>query len=739
MRLPLDMVQNFGEKSLKGVSFKGKDLTDADFSGADIRGANFSQAVLVGANFSRTISGQQQGWIIGVIAIAWLLALIAGLLMAYASGWVGAFLVAPIFDEYDQAIFFRVSSLVTFIVLAVAGWVIVRRGTGTAFSVLVTVFVLTLAFSLWMGEGEALAALIFQSVAVATILAGVSVGALAVAIALCMRRKLVLPLLATMACLAAVAGATESLRGLELELTPTIKLVVLTIGGTITLCAIGLSTYMGYQAMADRPRYRFIRTLGITFSSLGGTRFNRANLTDADFTQASLKRADFRNANLKRVCWFQSRDLNQARLAGTYLEHPHIRVLVTDQQGENQTYDRLDLSGLNLQGANLQNASLIGTNLSDSRLYGANLTGAKLAQAQLYSTDLRKACLTGAYIENWGISTDTQLTQVRCDYIYMRLPTQQDPDPCRKPDNRNETFKLSDFEDFIAPIIKTLHLYKQQNIDLRSVATTYKTIDLFHRGGLDPGAAALALQQLVDQHPEAGLEVIALEGRGQQKIRLQAKVASQANRSELSQKYFENYGQLLNLPYADLQALLAGVAEKDEQIRQLEGLLDKAIQQPRFYVETYQNQGEFVMSQSKGNINIGDVEGNVSGLAAAGENQTITGATLGEVSGTVTNFINQLPDSSTSEAPNIKELLLQLQSVIESESTLTDDDKIEAVEQVKVLAEAAQKPADGALKKAAKTAMKILQGTAAGLSETTKLVQECTTLLPAITTLLALV
>ena len=357
-------------------------------------------------------------------------------------------------------------------------------------------------------------------------------------------------------------------------------------------------------------------------------------------------------------------------------------------------------------------------------------------QAQLYKTDLTGACLTGAYIENWGISVDTRLEDVKCDHIYMRLPTRDDPDPSRKPDDRDENFKEGDFSDFITPIIKTLDLYHTQNLDLRKMASTFKTLDLFHHRGIDPTAASIALKQVAEEHPEAGLEVVALEGRGNEKIRLQAVVAEGANRSELSAEYFARYQQIKSLPYSDLQTLLMGVAEKDERIRGLERLLENALHQPKFYVETYQNQGEFVMTQSKGNVNISGVQGNVSGVAAAGENQTMTGVAIGAISGSVTNTINQLPASLDPDSPGIKELLAQLQAAIEAESELPDEDKVEALEQVRTLAEAGQKPEDNILQKSAKTAMKILKGTASSLPDAAKLTEDCVKLLPLISGLL---
>lgn len=112
---------------------------------------------------------------------------------------------------------------------------------------------------------------------------------------------------------------------------------------------------------------------------------------------------------------------------------------------------------------------------------------------------------------------------------------------------------------------------------------------------------------------------------------------------------------------------------------------------------------------------------------------------LRDISGTVTKTINQLPSSSDSGNPGIKELLTQLQNAIDAESELPHEDKAEALEQIKVLAKAGQKPEDNALQKAAKTSMKILKGTVASLPDAVKLTEACVKLLPAIATLLGLV
>jgi len=165
---------------------------------------------------------------------------------------------------------------------------------------------------------------------------------------------------------------------------------------------------------------------------------------------------------------------------------------------------------------------------------------------------------------------------------------------------------------------------------------------------------------------------------------------------------------------------------------------EPAISSQKVYAKNYYNHVE-TMTENKGNVNISGVQGNVSGIAAAGENQTMTGVALGQISGVVTNSIGQLQSTNTPEATQLATLLEQLQSAIENESHLAPEDKAEAMEQVKTLAEAGQNPEDNVLQKTAKTALKILKGTIASLPDAAKLVESCTKLLPAITTLLSLI
>jgi uncharacterized protein YjbI with pentapeptide repeats len=133
-----------------------------------------------------------------------------------------------------------------------------------------------------------------------------------------------------------------------------------------------------------------------------------------------------------------------------------VRQLIVTKDGQNKNFNRQNLRRVNLKGANLADASFIGADLSAANLQDADLSRAKLVHTQLDKTDLTGATLTGAFIEDWGITSQTKFEGVRCEYVFMCLPTKENPDPLRKPDNNKEVFKDGDFADFIQPIFDTL-------------------------------------------------------------------------------------------------------------------------------------------------------------------------------------------------------------------------------------------------------------------------------------------
>ena len=105
----------------------------------------------------------------------------------------------------------------------------------------------------------------------------------------------------------------------------------------------------------------------------------------------------------------------------------------------------------------------------------------------------------------------------------------------------------------------------------------------------------------------------------------------------------------------------------------------------------------------------------------------------GNATGNVSNIINQLPSSSEADKPGIKELLIQLQDAIEADPHLSENDKNDALKQVKDLAEAAQNPNDSEMKNKAKTADRMLGRIMKSVPQATQFLEFCNNLLPLIT------
>lgn len=215
-------------------------------------------------------------------------------------------------------------------------------------------------------------------------------------------------------------------------------------------------------------------------------------------------------------------------------------------------------------------------------MQGADLSDANLKQAQLDQTDFTGAILTGACIEDWGITNQTKLDQVECKYVFMRSPTPDDPNPRRKPDNWEEEFTGNDFAEFIQPI--------------------FDTLDLYHNQGVDPRAIAISWKELAENNPDADLRFASMEVKGEDGLLLRLKANSKADLSSLNASYFTTYNQIKALTEAESQKL---IAEKDNRIQQLEAIVVTALKQPKFY---YEQNGNFGI----GNMNDGEIKGDSS-------------------------------------------------------------------------------------------------------------------------------
>ncbi|MBD0266411.1 MAG: pentapeptide repeat-containing protein [Tolypothrix sp. Co-bin9] len=425
---------------------------------------------------------------------------------------------------------------------------------------------------------------------------------------------------------------------------------------------------MSYQAIEGNKKYNFIRNTAIAIASKGSTNFHKADLTNASFRKAQLRNADLRNATLINTDFYQSQMLDYAQLEKTYLQNAQVRDLLVTKQGQDITFDRQDLRGVKLKGANLEYASFIGADLSHANLQDANLSGAKLVQTQLDGTDFTGATLTGAFIKDWNITTDTKFDEVRCKYVYMRLPTPDNLNQHRKPDNHQEVFALGEFGDFIKPI--------------------FDTLDLYHSQGIDPRAIAISFKQLAENHPEADLQIVGMEVRGEDKFLLRAKTAITADKSQLSAEYFATYNQLKALAEQEVKAL---IAEKNSRIADLQNMVVTALQRPSFYSNVEQvgfmsnNPGGFSVGGSVGG-NVNNVQGDNNRAVQGDNNQAV----LGDGNQVIQHNQTGADTGESLTKEDIVKLLAELENLIQG-TELPTDTKQEVVEDLSAAKKATDK------------------------------------------------
>lgn len=531
---------------------------------------NFTNSILNGADFSNTNSGLQSKQIFILVVFSLLLVALAGII----SG-LGSFFA--FYGFLSKANSTAISSI--FIVISLLSFVLVTLLKDFLHGFLIGLLVLVLSLIVDLALGKDVNKTISQALFIGIVtlfLIGSSLAAIALA-----HTIITIALLSVK--LAIFGSFTVAIVS---SLTSYEKVATI----TTAITAI-LGNYIGWQALKNIEKFTWIQKISVFISSLGGTSFYGADLTGANFTNANLKNTDFRGAVLNRTLFYKAKFLERVRPGKTYLQHAQIRQLVVTKLGQDKNFDRQNLRGVNLQGAYLESASFVGADLSEANLQDADLSRANLKQTQLDATDFTGATFTGAFIEDWGITSKTKFDGVRCEYVYMRAPTKENPDPLRKPDNREEVFKDGDFADFIQPI--------------------FDTLDLYHSQGVDPRAIAIAFKQLAENNPNAKLEIVAMEKRGLDKFLLRAKAATKADKSELSKEYFETYNQLKALQEREIKLLLA---EKDSRIRSLETMVVTVLERPNFYAETYNYQGDTISQNFNKQSNFNLQGAQVSGL-----------------------------------------------------------------------------------------------------------------------------
>ena len=521
--------------------------------------------------------------------------------------------------------------------------IVIRQGIGVfAFAVAgVVVGAVAIAIAGTGSVAGAIAVTVAGAGAGAGAIAVTVAGAVAGAIAVTVAGGLAGIVTGVIAVIVAVAGAGA-------------KTVTVAIAGTVVGALAGtgtvINTYVAWQAMKGDEKYALIRSTAVAFTTIKGTSFRNADLTDANFTSARLKSTDLRGTKLTRTCFKQTKLLDRVRPGTSYLQHPQVQQLIVTGQGQDKNFDYLPLRGINLQGGNLVGTSFIGVDLSEANLQDSDLSRAKLKQTQLDGTDFTGATLTGAYIEDWGITNETNFRGVKCKYMYMRIPTKENPDPWRKPDNREEVFADGEFRDFIKSLVDTL--------------------DLYHNQGVDPRAIAISFKRLAENHPDAELRITGVEVRGENedKVLLRTRTSQEADKSQLSAEYFEIYNHVKALAQQEVKVLMA---EKDDRIRSLETMVVTALKSPNFYA-----QGDTKMSgdniQQQGSFGIGVNKEEIKAENIAGTINEAQQQTLAETAAEIQELLEQLEKSYLTETTTGKmALAAEVMARIENNPTLT--------------------------------------------------------------------
>ncbi|MBD2596678.1 pentapeptide repeat-containing protein [Nostoc spongiaeforme FACHB-130] len=610
--MPLD----YSGQNLRGRSFKGQDLTGTNFSGADIRGANFSKAILKGANFKGAKAGQPGYWVLLLALFSSFLAILS----AFTAGLTTVFnqsLLNP--DPIVHIITSVVVLIVPFIVTTTKGFPLSL--ISIAFSLATsTLLVIFLAVS---GHVYTALSVIFTAIGtltgattVAATIAGVSTVAGTI-IATIVSIASVIASLAGTICGISVVLKTAGVVA-KIELAADLAVAIMVLIGAIQ------GVYIGWQILAFSPKYSLIYPIAINFATIGGTSFYNADLTDANFTGATLKTTDFRKANLTHTCFYEVKNLEFARVGDSILSNPVILNLLVTGNGRRKSY-----TGTNLKGANLICADLKDADISEATFKGACLEWSNLTLAQAVGTDFTQAQMTGACVEAWNIESTTKLDNVDCRFIYLlENPKLGTDDRERRPSSGE--FQPGEFTKLFEEVVNT--------------------VDLIFRNGIDWKAFVAAFKKVQVQNENTELAIQSIENKGDGVVVVKVAASVDAHKEKIHNDFTQNYQLALQAVEEKYKAQLQA---KDEQIV----IYRQQSADMKEIVSLLANKPINVQVDNKvENKNMPNGNDSSRKFENSGTLNNSGQINLGEISGTVTNTINQLTPSPEQDKPGIKEL-----------------------------------------------------------------------------------
>ncbi|MEO1146990.1 MAG: pentapeptide repeat-containing protein [Cyanobacteria bacterium J06638_22] len=686
--------RDFRGTILRGCNFRGVDLSGADFSGADIRSARFVEAMLRGANFCHAQAGLQRHFWFGQVITVLAISVIAGLMQGFVGGSIGLLLVESDLGGVLVGILGLIGVASAFFAIAYQGFTINALGSVAV----LTICAFAIAFS-----GS-----VAQVLAFAFYIGGFTTVTTAVAFTFASFLTGVGAIAYIVIAAGAVAYAIVAASAVNANIT-----FAVTGASASTSASLLFLAYINRCVHIFDSKFEKLRIIGLFFASIYGTTFSGADLTGATFAHARLKSTNFADARqhpttLTHVRWHHTQKLDRTRFGSSILQDHRVRNLLTTLNGVEQDFSHANLRGANLADANLHRANLKSANLNGAILCGAELQGVTLTEASCLETDFIRADLTGACVEAWNIDSTTCLEGVHCDFIFLRRNEEE-----RRPSSG--VFQPGEFTKLFQEVLSTIDLIFQHGVDWQAFTRTFSEVQA--------------------QHEAAGLSVQSIANKGDGVVVVKLNAAPDADKSAIHQASMEVYQVALKEAEARYKAQLSAkddqIAIYREQSAKMEGIVEILANRPinvdvKATAESKSMQG----NDYSRNVSIG------GDFNATNSNVTLN---LGEISGQVSNQINQLPDGAPEPGkPSLKALLTQLQAAIEADKELSDIEKKEAFGEVAKLAEAGSAPQANAMQRVARRAADNLKSIAEPLTEASNLAEACKNLLPLILPLFAL-
>ncbi|MDX2255415.1 MAG: pentapeptide repeat-containing protein [Pseudanabaenaceae cyanobacterium bins.39] len=649
----MPQLPDFSNQDLRNRSFRGQDLAGANFRKADIRGCDFSNANLEGADFSGVTAGQSHKQAFTPIAIATAFAFVGvgrgGFVGVFAGTFVAmAIAVAPYTSDTDVESLLKIGlslpicSAFLALISVIAGAEIAEGNIINGISIFLSL--LLMIFFLYVILRQA-----YEQDAIGTFFK---------------KAELTNSKFAN--------AALKSCNFMEAELT----------NSKFANAALKSCNFME----AELTTSNFV---GATVESCN---FEEAELTNSNFADATVESCSFVETKTNQTDWTHAHFM-RCKFSG-YLDNQAIRELCVSRIGANENFSSMDLSGLNLIGVNLCGANLSAANISQTNLSQADLSNANLCNVQAIKTNFTNADLSGACIENWAITPETNFIDVVCSHIFLDSA-------------RTERQPASGF--------------LEQDDFAKLITQSTKSLDFFFRNGIDPQAFDFALNNLMDNYREMGISLKSVEDLGDGDRIVRFNTVPDAPKGEMHAQFTQDYEEMRqqleasrNKVYELQQKLdridLENKLERFELEKQLAVAIAKLEERPTseylqnlVYHQTtqlgqqkllYAPHSQFGDTMTDKSIQSGgDVffTGRDNTGVSGKDQQGVAGR---EISGTVTNTLQQLRETNQPEAPKLSDLLEQLQKAVETSSELGEPEKQKALEYLNQIGElSAQEPA----------------------------------------------